>query len=494
MRRAGVLLVTAALFAACSVRRNGGGTGDDGGRDGARPIDGGAVPEGGGGYRDALGGGDSGRMGMESPNACLEPAPLGCGASERCDDGVDNDCDGEVEERCSCDPGAVRPCFRGPPGRRGTGVCVDGSQTCIAMGEFGEWGACEGGIGVSAEVCDGADNDCNGCPDDDLCCTGPLRCPEEGDERVPPGRPLADYDLRGGDFFDEREVRARSWQWHVVGGPCDQLLYRTAGATSYTLNGDTAEDAEGENLTIGFTLSGDYTVTLTVRGDDGRDYTCTFIIHVVAPGLRVELCWDTTGDSDIDLHLHRPRSRGDWFGGGGPFGGGGTGEDCYYRNCKASTDFASELDWGYRDTDVENCEGAPEGEGDLWRSNGSCHNPRLDVDNISTEGIPENINVDRPNEGDTFRVMVHYFGGDVTTHPVVNVYCGGALVGTYGAAPDELDRFNRGDGEAMGQMWRVVDVTTLVPGMDRDTDCELDPIHPPGERSGYYLTDGDTRY
>ncbi len=43
-------------------------------------------------------------------------------------------------------------------------------------------------------------------------------------------------------------------------------------------------------------------------------------------------------------------------------------------------------------------------------------------------------------------------------------------------------------------MWRVVDVTTLVPGMDRDTDCELDPIHPPGERSGYYLTDGDTRY
>jgi len=35
-------------------------------------------------------------------------------------------------------------------------------QTCIGS-EFGTWGPCVGGVAPSVEVCDGLDNDCNGC-------------------------------------------------------------------------------------------------------------------------------------------------------------------------------------------------------------------------------------------------------------------------------------------------------------------------------------------
>src|SRR6185436_10136257 len=77
--------------------------------------------------------------------ACAPVAP-GCGNMEVCGDGLDNNCDGEVDERCPCTPGQVQACFKGPPGRRGVGACQDGMQRCQGAGEFGTWGACEGGI------------------------------------------------------------------------------------------------------------------------------------------------------------------------------------------------------------------------------------------------------------------------------------------------------------------------------------------------------------
>jgi hypothetical protein len=421
---------------------------------------------------------------------CPQPVDDGCGSFEICGDGLDNDCNGAVDDGCGCVPGAVQPCFLGPPGRRNVGACVDGTQRCEGSGEFGNWGACTGGIWPAAnETCDSLDNDCNGCADDDpACCEVTLACPGPND--LPEAAPFTDYVIDGTQFF---AGAAASWSWTVVGGPCDQLLLTTAGKTSYTLGG-----ASTSAVTFHPTLSGDYTFTMTVVTLGGETLSCTFIVHVRGPGFRTELCWDTTGKADIDLHVHRPGTTTPWF------TNSLTGDtedvnndDCYYMNCRALNFWPSAAgpDWGYAWTALDECKGAPGGV--TWSLAGHCHNPRLDIDNIKEAGRPENINVDNPREGDTFRVMVHYFGGGLlgtpVTHPMVNVYCGGRLLATYGASPDVVNGFDKGSGFGEGLMWRVVDVTTHVGG-GVTTGCDLAPLHPPGTSAGYWVTDGDRSY
>jgi hypothetical protein len=120
---------------------------------------------------------------------------------------------------------------------------------------------------------------------------------------------------------------------------------------------------------------------------------------------------------------------------------------------------------------------------------GFCASPRLDIDNISTPGKPENINVDKPENNKTYRAAVHYYGGSVQTHPMLNVYCGGTLLATYGKAPDVVTTFGSGGpGHAEGPIWRVVDVKTHVDAAGNTTSCDLTPLNPPGTTAGYYVT------
>jgi len=428
---------------------------------------------------------------------CDTPVADNCnpGGGDACDDGYDDDCDGKVDEGCACQQGAVQPCFAGPPGRRNVGACQDGQQTCTGSGEFTQWGACVGGITPSSEVCDSLDNQCNGCVDDNPeCCTVDLNCPGPGD--LPDGQPFQPYVIDGTNFYSGTVT---AWTWTVVGGPCDQLLDATSGNVSYTVAG-----ANTSQLTLTPTLSGDYTITVTMQTPDGIK-ECTFIIHIGGPGLRFELCWDTTGSVDLDLHAHKEAdgNNSPWFTTNGSTSTSQVNpEDCYYFNCTADAfctlpplclPGSDQVDWGagYPDSPIAECSGTPLGAG--WTGYGGCHNPRLDIDNIFTAGVPENINIDVPLDGETYRAMVHHYSGAVTTAPMVNVYCGGQLKATYGATPDTVPGFTDGGGFAAGPMWRVVDVTPQVTG-GVTTDCTLTPLHPPGMMTGYHVTNNDTSY
>lgn len=80
-------------------------------------------------------------------------------------------CDG-----CVCTPGAMEPCYGGEPGTEGVGVCAAGVRTCELSGAA--WGACEGEVTPSPEVCgDGLDQDCDGVADDDASCMIDPECP-----------------------------------------------------------------------------------------------------------------------------------------------------------------------------------------------------------------------------------------------------------------------------------------------------------------------------
>ncbi|MCK6511434.1 WD40 repeat domain-containing protein [Myxococcota bacterium] len=82
---------------------------------------------------------------------------------EECD-GVDNNCDGQVDEGCTCKNGDKQACYTGSAETRAKGECKDGEQICIN----GLWGECLQQTLPQAEVCDGKDNDCNGKIDDDV--------------------------------------------------------------------------------------------------------------------------------------------------------------------------------------------------------------------------------------------------------------------------------------------------------------------------------------
>lgn len=97
-----------------------------------------------------------------TPQTCTPATPPD--AVEDCD-GFDDDCDGNVDEGCSCVNGTTQPCYTGAMGTQGVGPCKGGTQTCAA----GQWGTCVGQVVPATEICDSIDQNCNGDTSEGTC-------------------------------------------------------------------------------------------------------------------------------------------------------------------------------------------------------------------------------------------------------------------------------------------------------------------------------------
>ena len=456
-----------ALGAACAV------TDDDGSGD-SKSTSSGAGTGGAGGSANGGGGSTSngshgGGGGSFNPQGSggsggifVDPCDPACSDTELCDPvavALDDNCNGVVNEGCSCSVGAVQACFKGNPAHLNDAGCFPGTQQC---NELGSWGPCEGGVHAT-DMCYQQGADCH-----------PIST-----------SPFVPINLKTGTGNFSSDATSETF---TVTCPSNVSPCPTPNNTSYTP-----------------LQSGEYTVTYNKTTANGSDQ-CSYPLFVGAPGLRVELSWEWIANQgndtvDVDLHLHKPQDFSPWG------GDGGTAEDCAFDNCTAS-DFLfpigpspnwftgvappAPVNW-YLDPVMEKntCYYGPKGNGADWQNIGmGCHNPRLDIDNISCDPTitdpqnssfcnPENINIDYPPKDQWTRVGVHYYSAHSQTYnvsPVVKIFCHGKLAAELGPNgyynPTAPVVFTPADSDT--RFWLVADV------LFRDDECsdELCVVEP----------------
>lgn len=409
--------------------------------------------------------------------------------------GLDDDCDGDVDEGCPCEAGQTQACFNGKPAQRNVGTCRDGIQTCkinpMRAVVKGTWGKCKNAILPTKDLCDKADNNCNGCSDEGLCCSPKIDCSYD----IGTAFPFADKLIDGTKIYDPgneyQDADKATWEWTLTKGSCDIVLKKTSFSLASAVEGVTgASTDEAEKITfsgvglskfnVNFQLSGTYNLHLKVTRENGEVYECEWPLKVASNGLRIELCWDTYSSIDVDLHLGKENKTTAW----------NNNSECYWKNCDTSRGYnGTDPDWGYLNTmNYDPATGAEK----------SMPNPRLDIDNRAEgEGAkPENINLDNPVENDVFKVLVHHYSPaevvngecldwyhgvfvDICleyeeiytySYPVVNVYCGGSLKATYGTGETgtQVSDFRDRD-----DSWEVVKIKWV--GDPTSDECILTP-------------------
>ncbi|WP_437995981.1 hypothetical protein WMF26_32955 [Sorangium sp. So ce185] len=470
----GAAVSSAGIAAGCSATGKPGAFNPSGGGDtgvgaaGGLGGAGGEAGEGSGvGGLDGLGGLLNTDGGQENtPDVTVNPCGSACGDKELCAGanlGLDDDCDGEIDEECPCVPGQAHSCFRGDPSFRDAEGCYPGSQLCD---ETGTWGPCVGGVHAD-----------EGCYSNSSIACHPIQAP-----------PFADVDLKPGTGIFSADAVAGSEVWTVE---CPEGVDPCPGVGG----SDPADDFKPLQ-------SGEYTVTYTKRVASGETQSCHYPLFVGAGGLRVELQWEHEfGNVDLDLHLHKPNNTQPWSTSGSP-------ADCGWNNCTIEQFVEStEIRWfsntatppdpvnWYLDPVESNntCFFAPRGVGEEWRDyERGCHNPRLDLDNRECDPTvsdpddpdfcaPENINIDYPPKGQWMRIGVHYYGGRVTKdiHPRIKIFCNSTLGADLGPtgffSPERPVTFTPDDSGS--RFWLVADVLFPEPDECGQANCIVQPIY-----------------
>ena len=196
-----------------------------------------------------------------------------------------------------------------------------------------------------------------------------------------------------------------------------QVVERPEGSTA------SFDDPSAESPSLFLDLAGRYALELDLVDDDGSPACEPARVVVVATpdeDIHVQLVWTTPADpdetdegfaagTDVDLHLLHPN--GCWE--ERPW-------DCHWRDTQPN--------WG-----------------DTSRTD---DDPSLDIDDTDGAG-PENINLDNPEAGITYRVGVHYYNdhGFGTSIVTARIYLFGTLV--YEDTQEMTDR---------GQFWQVAEI------------------------------------
>jgi len=216
---------------------------------------------------------------------------------EDCSDNLDNDCNGEVNDGCGCENGASQECFSGAANAifkvdNDKSICVKGTQSCMG-GEF--WSSCDGEVVPRTETCNGIDDDCDGLVDNGFfigqACvvgrgicqrTGVYKCNENGTvDCVNPDGSLVEAGVGTNELCDNIDNNCNGIvdEGFTLGAPCNSGMgvCRVRGVTVCSEDGLTVS-CNGTPTEPGVEICGDdldNNCDGRVDNVDGLGATCT---------------------------------------------------------------------------------------------------------------------------------------------------------------------------------------------------------------------------